>query len=34
MRKLAILTFTLLNGVMQSPTSPEENHSGEFAQGG
>lgn len=34
MRELAILTFTTLDGVMQSPTSPEEDPSEFFAGGG
>ncbi len=34
MRELAILTFQSLDGVMQSPTSPEEDPSNGFAQGG
>jgi dihydrofolate reductase len=34
MRKLAILTFQTLDGVMQSPTSPEEDPSGGFRHGG
>ena len=34
MRKLAILTFQTLDGVMQSPTSPEEDPSGGFTHGG
>ncbi len=34
MRELAILSFVTLDGVMQSPTSPEEDPSGGFAGGG
>lgn len=34
MRKLAILTFQTLDGVMQSPTSPQEDPSYGFDQGG
>ncbi len=34
MRKLAILTFQSLDGVMQAPSSPEEDPSGNFQQGG
>ena len=34
MRELAILTFQSLDGVMQSPGSPEEDPSNEFTQGG
>ncbi len=34
MRELAILTFQTLDGVMQSPTSPEEDPSGGFTNGG
>ena len=34
MRDLAILSFVTLDGVMQSPTSPEEDPSGGFAAGG
>ena len=34
MRELAILSFITLDGVMQSPTSPEEDPSGGFAGGG
>lgn len=34
MRKLAILTFQTLDGVMQSPTSPEEDPSNNFKGGG
>ncbi len=34
MRELAILSFVTLDGVMQSPTSPEEDPSGGFAAGG
>jgi dihydrofolate reductase len=33
-RELAILTFQTLDGVMQSPTSPEEDPSGAFTKGG
>lgn len=34
MRKLAILTFVTLDGVMQAPSLPEEDFSGEFTGGG
>ncbi len=34
MRKLAILTFVSLDGVMQSPSAPEEDPSGGFKLGG
>ncbi len=34
MRKLAILTFQTLDGVMQAPGVPEEDFSGGFTQGG
>lgn len=34
MRKLTILTFQSLDGVMQSPTSPQEDPSGGFTGGG
>ena len=34
MRELAILTFQSLDGVMQSPTSPQEDPSNGFTQGG
>ena len=34
MRELAILSFVTLDGVMQSPTSPEEDASGGFSGGG
>ncbi len=34
MRELAILSFVTLDGVMQSPTSPEEDPSGGFTGGG
>ncbi|MDE2746621.1 MAG: dihydrofolate reductase family protein [Chloroflexota bacterium] len=34
MRELAILSFVTLDGVMQSPTSPEEDSSGGFSGGG
>ena len=33
MRELAILSFVTLDGVMQSPTSPEEDSSGGFYGG-
>ena len=34
MRELAVLSFVTLDGVMQSPTSPEEDPSSGFAGGG
>ena len=34
MRKLALLTFVTLDGVMQAPSVPEEDTSGGFAYGG
>ena len=34
MRKLAVLTFVSLDGVMQSPKVPDEDLSGDFTQGG
>ncbi len=34
MRKLAILTFQTLDGVMQAPSVPEEDYSGGFTGGG
>lgn len=34
MRELAILVFATLDGVMQAPSSPEEDLSGSFKQGG
>ena len=34
MRKLAILTFQTLDGVMQAPRMPEEDRSGNFERGG
>ncbi|MEM9633486.1 MAG: dihydrofolate reductase family protein [Pseudomonadota bacterium] len=34
MRKLAILTFQTLDGVMQAPSLPDEDRSGGFDQGG
>jgi len=34
MRKLAILTFQTLDGVMQAPSNPAEDLSGDFTQGG
>jgi dihydrofolate reductase len=34
MRKLAILTFMSLDGVMQAPSRPEEDTSGDFQHGG
>ena len=34
MRKLAILTFLSLDGVMQAPSYPDEDHSGGFTHGG
>lgn len=33
-RELAILTFQTLNGVMQAPSMPDEDPSGDFANGG
>ncbi|MBV1911144.1 MAG: dihydrofolate reductase family protein [Kangiellaceae bacterium] len=34
MRKLAILTFQTMDGVMQAPSDPKEDSSGGFSQGG
>ncbi|MBL4730377.1 MAG: dihydrofolate reductase family protein [Sulfurimonas sp.] len=34
MRKLAILTFQTLDGVMQAPSHPDEDRSGDFKHGG
>ncbi len=34
MRELAVLSFVTLDGVMQSPSMPEEDRSGGFTQGG
>ncbi|MEM8654258.1 MAG: dihydrofolate reductase family protein [Pseudomonadota bacterium] len=34
MRKLAVLSFVTLDGVMQSPSAPQEDPSGGFAEGG
>ena len=34
MRKLAVLTFQTLDGVMQAPSMPEEDFSGDFESGG
>ncbi|MEM1254746.1 MAG: dihydrofolate reductase family protein [Cyanobacteria bacterium P01_H01_bin.21] len=34
LRQLAILTFVTLDGVMQAPSVPEEDTSGDFAHGG
>ncbi len=34
MRKLAVLVFQTLDGVMQAPASPDEDRSGDFAHGG
>ncbi|MGB5809677.1 MAG: dihydrofolate reductase family protein [Polyangiales bacterium] len=34
MRKIAILTFTTLDGVMQAPSVPDEDRSGGFEHGG
>src|SRR5512147_3234216 len=34
MRKLVVLTFVTLDGVMQAPGGPEEDVEGKFAQGG
>lgn len=34
MRKLAILTFLTLDGVMQAPANPDEDPSGDFRHGG
>ena len=34
MRLLAVLSFVILDGVMQSPSAPEEDRSDGFAQGG
>lgn len=34
MRELAVLSFVTLDGVMQSPSMPEEDPSGDFTEGG
>ena len=34
MRKIYVLTFVTMDGVMQAPAGPEEDTSGEFAHGG
>jgi dihydrofolate reductase len=34
MRKLNVLTFVTLDGIMQAPGGPEEDEEGQFAQGG
>jgi hypothetical protein len=34
MRKIVVLTFVTLDGVMQAPGGPEEDAAGTFAHGG